>query len=423
MSCLVYPTFYFIFILWFVLFSEEPIDQETKLTLLIPSLDDIPSFDNGGSGFDDSILSDPISEAPSSNDYQLDHCIGSPLSNGSHVVIEGQKVSIIREAKREFMPYIVKDEPKPANSFVSGQDISLNENVKLEKETRPVMAGIDETNALFGDGTCADDLDWDTDDTEEFNCNAANFVDSSDDDVILVEEKRSVKKPDRKSSEFVCNHDNCCKTFRSKMGLRLHQRRHSGKYPFICETCGCGFSARSQLFEHARTHTGKYPKCKICGVAPKTAQGRRIHAAKHGSERYECKTCKKEFPCTDYLRRHEKTHVRSFTCSVCSKIFYAKHHVKEHERIHYDPSYHCDQCDFKTTFKQSLNRHVKARHGEHDDNRERLCARCGRCFSSESQFKRHSGRCKLTKDIWSQEDGPEESGTRWFGTSWLNDFV
>lgn len=74
----------------------------------------------------------------------------------------------------------------------------------------------------------------------------------------------------------------CGKKYYSRVGLRLHQRKHSQQYPFKCDFCSKGFSAKRELNEHLSRHTGKpIGTCDICGFKATSYSGLRGHMNRH----------------------------------------------------------------------------------------------------------------------------------------------
>ena len=51
-------------------------------------------------------------------------------------------------------------------------------------------------------------------------------------------------------------------------------------------------------------------------------------------------------------------------CEICYKQFLHKHHLREHLLVHKLNGLACPYCSFKTKYKQSLNRHIKTKHGD-----------------------------------------------------------
>ncbi|XP_012873942.1 PREDICTED: LOW QUALITY PROTEIN: zinc finger protein 782-like [Dipodomys ordii] len=63
---------------------------------------------------------------------------------------------------------------------------------------------------------------------------------------------------------YIYKCDSCEKTFKTRSGLKWHQRNHTGDKPFKCNECRKSFIFKSNLILHQRTHTGEKPF--ICGV-------------------------------------------------------------------------------------------------------------------------------------------------------------
>ena len=53
---------------------------------------------------------------------------------------------------------------------------------------------------------------------------------------------------------FICDHQNCGKTFTRNEELTRHKRIHTGLRPFSCNHCNKRFGRKDHLKKHVKTH-------------------------------------------------------------------------------------------------------------------------------------------------------------------------
>ncbi|XP_013416842.1 zinc finger protein 39 isoform X2 [Lingula anatina] len=160
---------------------------------------------------------------------------------------------------------------------------------------------------------------------------------------------------------FQCRVSGCERVLSSKCALQKHNRTHTGIYPFNCLECPRGFHARSALEDHRRSrHKEKRFHCVRCNKTFCTGQGRKLHEQLHRNESHQCHLCEKTFPTKIYLKIHLRTHIESFECTICKKSYTKARHLKDHMAFHNNKTFDCNKCTFKTNYRQSYNRHLKA---------------------------------------------------------------
>lgn len=112
-------------------------------------------------------------------------------------------------------------------------------------------------------------------------CQHCNKYDSSKYSLNQHRISEICENPDCSSRLFKCIF--CGKPFRSKIGLYLHIKIHTGEGLYTCEYCGKKFPTKARKVAH--------------------------HSAVHATERpFECSICKKTFGLPSHLKRHESLH-------------------------------------------------------------------------------------------------------------------
>ncbi|XP_055308881.1 zinc finger protein 2-like, partial [Sitodiplosis mosellana] len=160
--------------------------------------------------------------------------------------------------------------------------------------------------------------------------------------------------------------DQCSKIFTFKCNLNQHKRIHSGSKPFECSVCFKTFAHKNSLHCHVRTHADKLPhSCLKCGHRFAGEEAKQLHEKSCKRRRYECYLCELKCFVKDSLKRHmqaKHTGEHQFKCEVCRKRFVEK-------------------C--------TLNRHL----AQHRDQFPFGCIKCSRGFSTEGDRTAHEKIC------------------------------
>lgn len=126
---------------------------------------------------------------------------------------------------------------------------------------------------------------------------------------------------------YVCDFDDCTKAYSKPSLLEHHMRSvHYGYRPFKCTVDGCEetFTRKDHLARHILKHAEDKNKpfhCSVCGKGVSTLQ---------------------------QLKRHEKTHFKSFECTFenCSESFHKHQSLKAHIRSVHEGKVKIHRCQF-----------------------------------------------------------------------------
>lgn len=191
---------------------------------------------------------------------------------------------------------------------------------------------------------------------------------------ITLKNKKNkrVKIGKRGSTQLKCVCDYCKKTFCAKKHLVAHiQIVHTKKTHRPCTVCGKIFAA-AHMTTHLRSHANYRYECDQCGAILKTRLGITMHLRLHSGERpYKCKHCGESFSSSSRRAEHMRNkHLRSqivlkHVCALCPARFRLPSKLNLHVRdAHKDEKgdpiwFMCAKCHEKFTKYQSLLIHFR----------------------------------------------------------------
>ena len=197
----------------------------------------------------------------------------------------------------------------------------------------------------------------------------------------------------------------CKDFFRSPEKLWSHRMLdHEGGETLICNECGFSTLDRIELESHSQDEHGieapsvKEYQCTWCGKRFTTRHGYTYHVFKHNDNNtahHPCpvEECEEFFDSKSSLRAHVRRahHKHKPACSIegccdgsedswknsaedrplvcqfsgCDKSFRESKHLKVHMMLHTDEKpLKCEQCDYSCRQRNSLNWHMKSKHGK-----------------------------------------------------------
>lgn len=165
------------------------------------------------------------------------------------------------------------------------------------------------------------------------------------------------EKVTRPKKTYPCSF--CDKVCKSKFDLRVHEAVHTGNKPLKCDVCDATFAKKDRLNAHMKTHhtySCAFPDCHF--EADKWSLLRK-HLPVHN---IKCPLCSSKFKTQESLDKHVASHTITFKCSQCDLQYAKQSGLKAHIRaVHQKVTFRClvDGCEKEFAFKQSLRHHVK----------------------------------------------------------------
>ena len=172
--------------------------------------------------------------------------------------------------------------------------------------------------------------------------------------------------------EFKC--DECDSIFLSEAHLIQHRKVHISKGNYKCEDCGASFRFKVSLHIHMRRHNNDYKKheCSLCNKYFLSKESLKKHMSDHLKMTvYQCDECGEEFDQKAEFTSHMLTHSDKDSspnakpvCKTCFKSFSSNSSLRKHEFIHLDVKPHrCEICNVSFAQKVQLKLHNK-RHND-----------------------------------------------------------
>ena len=140
-----------------------------------------------------------------------------------------------------------------------------------------------------------------------------------------------------------------------------------------CQLCPYTAPRIVRLKKHMEVkHLGLRVACGFCKfTTAETPNLKRHIQQKHENVKYSCQHCDKRFIDKSRFKDHVNfVHLNLprtiHSCGQCGKKFIEKSALKNHTNKHLGIAFPCEQCNFKTHSKSSLNLHKKFHHEERE---------------------------------------------------------
>nr|CAH7715113.1 unnamed protein product [Callosobruchus chinensis] len=242
---------------------------------------------------------------------------------------------------------------------------------------------------------------------ERFNCmhcKATFKFKISCDDHVVQKHPEFIKSLTRKLHG--CSECSYKTAIKSNLSKHVSQHVvHPSSRKWKCSQCDAIFKSKGALHNHVETHSetassDEISKCEHCDATFKCEISLDDHIArKHTSSSnklHECTAVKSKF------NKHMTTHIGTasrYKCTYidCNAVFKSQdslddHVVKKHPYSISSVStkiYECTECNYKTTLKYKLGKHMLVHPESHSSYELGTCTHCSAVFKSEKALDEH----------------------------------
>eukprot|EP00111_Clytia_hemisphaerica_P021419 TCONS_00063032-protein len=153
---------------------------------------------------------------------------------------------------------------------------------------------------------------------------------------------------------------------------------------FKCEHCDKCFTDYDYLKSHQKIHLRIY-KCDKCDRDFELEKSLKMHQNVH-DEVYKCNDCGKCFAQKGELLSHVRVHTKPFVCGLCGERFTQNRDLKTHILWHNGKEvFKCNECEKCFTQKSSLRTHMNTHNGV----KPFKCQACEKTFSLKGNLQKH----------------------------------
>ena len=177
--------------------------------------------------------------------------------------------------------------------------------------------------------------------------------------------------------KFKCS--KCPKEYKSKVGLKLHEKTHEKDGASLLKCSECGFSSPQKvgMIRH------------MAAIHKKDLLGNILRPD------FKCSTCDEEFV-SEYLlkqhrlRKHTARADMKHQCQLCDYASVEKASLEKHIRFKHtnERPYSCETCGFSTHTNSSMARHMQS-HQVGIGKRPHVCDFCGLSYADKKRLRDH----------------------------------